>query len=301
MDLDHLEEVLATGRVGTVVATLGTTGLGALDPLPDILERARAAGARVHVDTAYGGFFALVADDSPDGVASGAVPRDRRQSTAWSSTRTSTGCSPTAAARCCSATRRSAASTCTTRPTPTSAPTSCTSARSRSSAAAPGAAAAALWLTLEVLPLTDAGLGQALRADRRGALEWAALLGASDALAAYQAPELDIVTYFPRRPTLSTIDAASEALFHAAAAGDPTEQIHLATYTVTGRCAGGARARRRAPTSPAARILRSTVMKPESETYVAAIHARLEELVPALTLVDAPPALSADACGRRAP
>ena len=71
MDLPHLEQVLATGRVGTVVATVGTTGLGALDPLPGIVELARASGARVHVDTAYGGFFALVADDSPDGVASG--------------------------------------------------------------------------------------------------------------------------------------------------------------------------------------------------------------------------------------
>jgi hypothetical protein len=29
---------------------------------------------------------------------------------------------------------------------------------------------------------------------------------------------------------------------------------------------------------PAARILRSTVMKPESASYVPAIHARLEEL-----------------------
>ena len=70
MDLDHLDEVLATGRVGTVVATVGTTGLGALDPVGEIVARARAAGARVHVDTAYGGFFALVADDSADGVAS---------------------------------------------------------------------------------------------------------------------------------------------------------------------------------------------------------------------------------------
>ena len=44
----------------------------------------------------------------------------------------------------------------------------------------------------------------------------------------------DIVTYLPRRATLSAVDAATSALFHAAAAGDPAEQIHLATYTVTG-------------------------------------------------------------------
>ncbi|MEK9664586.1 MAG: aminotransferase class V-fold PLP-dependent enzyme, partial [Candidatus Nanopelagicales bacterium] len=69
MDLDDLERVLATDAVGTVVATLGTTGLGSLDPLPQIIELARAHNARVHVDAAYGGFFTLNADDSPDGVA----------------------------------------------------------------------------------------------------------------------------------------------------------------------------------------------------------------------------------------
>ena len=54
--------MLETHNVGTVVVTLGTTALGAIDPLDDIIPVARAAGARVHVDGAYGGFFALVAD-----------------------------------------------------------------------------------------------------------------------------------------------------------------------------------------------------------------------------------------------
>jgi glutamate/tyrosine decarboxylase-like PLP-dependent enzyme len=140
-----------------------------------------------------------------------------------------------------------------------------------------GASAAALWLTLEVLPLSDAGLGQALRADRRGALEWHRLLGGSTQLAPYQAPELDILTYFPRRTSLSAIDAATEALFHAAAAGDPVEQIHLATYTVTS-AAMAARGHDAEPDAEQARIVRSTVMKPESAAQIASIHARLEEL-----------------------
>src|SRR5215207_7269393 len=54
MDVHALERLLESGRVGTVVATTGTTGLGAVD--------------RVHDDAAYGGFFRLIADDEPGGV-----------------------------------------------------------------------------------------------------------------------------------------------------------------------------------------------------------------------------------------
>ncbi len=61
MDLDSLEEVLRGGKIGTVVATAGTTGLGAVDQVQEIIPLARRYGARVHVDSAYGGFFTLLA------------------------------------------------------------------------------------------------------------------------------------------------------------------------------------------------------------------------------------------------
>ncbi len=67
LSLDSLRQELSKGDVGTVIATLGTTGLGAVDPLHDILELTReGVGTRVHADTAYGGFFGLSAELSSE-------------------------------------------------------------------------------------------------------------------------------------------------------------------------------------------------------------------------------------------
>ncbi len=276
MNVDALGRAFDSGRIGTVVATLGTTGLGALDPLAEIIELARAHEARVHVDTAYGGFFALIADDSDDGVASSPYAAIRDADSVVVDPHKH-GLQPYG----CGAVlfRDPDVGRLYKHDSPYTYFSSdelhlgeisleCSRA---------GAAAAALWLTLEVIPLTSDGLGAALRAGRRGALQWADLLRDSAPLAAYQEPELDIVTYLPRRSTMSDLDAASGELFTRAAQGDESEQIHIATYTVDAE-AITRRGHAIARDQQSARILRSTVMKPESEAYIPAIHARLEKI-----------------------
>jgi tyrosine decarboxylase / aspartate 1-decarboxylase len=60
ISLDALEAELRTGDVGTVVVTLGTTAIGAVDPLDEIIALRRKYGFRIHVDAAYGGYFRLI-------------------------------------------------------------------------------------------------------------------------------------------------------------------------------------------------------------------------------------------------
>ncbi|MEP7022889.1 MAG: aminotransferase class V-fold PLP-dependent enzyme [Actinomycetota bacterium] len=272
MDLGALDEVLAIGKVGTVVATAGTTGLGAVDPVHDILAIARRHGVRVHVDAAYGGFFTLLAGAGLDPAPWRAIAEcDSVVIDPHKHGLQPYGCGAVLFAD-------PAVGRFYLHDSPYTYFTSdelhlgeisleCSRA---------GAAAAALWLTFQLLPPTRAGLGEVLAAGRRAALDWAALISGSGVLDLYQPPELDIVSYFPAADTLTGIDAASARML-AAGMADPAEPVFLSTLQVP--AAGFAR-RDHAVTADAqgARILRSVLMKPESQAHVPTLHARVERL-----------------------
>ncbi|NUS45939.1 MAG: aspartate aminotransferase family protein [Mycobacteriaceae bacterium] len=281
MDMQALHRLLGTGRIGTVVATAGTTGLGAIDAVHEVLAVARHYAVRVHVDAAYGGFFALLADDdaAPEGLPS-APWRAIAECDSVVVDPHKHGLQPYG----CGAVlfRDPAVGTFFLHDSPYTYFTSdelhlgeisleCSRA---------GAAAAAAWLTFRLLPPTREGLGQVLAAGRRAALHWADLIDRSDRLRLYQRPELDIVTYFPVGGSLTTLSAVDNAaaLVLAEAMADPSDPVFLSTLRVTSQ-AFGLRAPDLTPDAEGARILRSVLMKPESEFYVEQLHSGVEHFV----------------------
>jgi tyrosine decarboxylase / aspartate 1-decarboxylase len=62
MDLAALERLLDTEQIATVVVTLGTTAIGSIDPLDQVLALQQRYRFRIHVDAAYGGYFTLASN-----------------------------------------------------------------------------------------------------------------------------------------------------------------------------------------------------------------------------------------------
>src|SRR4051812_13211753 len=264
-DLDALEHALRRGGIGTVVVTPGTTGLGAVDGVDEALALARRYGVRIHVDAAYGGFFALLA-------GTGLVPEAPFRAIAHCDSVVvdphKHGLQPYG----CGAVlfRDPSVGRLYKHDSPYTYFTSdelhlgeisleCSRA---------GAAAAALWLTLRALPLApDRGLGPVLAAGVRAARDWAALMGDSEELDVLLAPELDILAFFPRpaERTASAVDRASQRLFNAAT----EDGLYLSVLRVpAGRIAAVD------PDVPDARVLRRVPMQPEHEPRVPELHAQ---------------------------
>lgn len=269
MSLDALESELVTGQIGTVVATLGTTGLGAVDPLADIIPMARKYGVRVHVDTAYGGFFSLVPDELSAETARHYAAIAQSDSIVVDPHKH--GLQPYG----CGAVLFNDQSIIEYYKHDS--PYTYFASKDRHfgeiqlECSRAGASAAALWATLRVFPLNRSGLGEIVAPGRRAAMAWHNLIAESDVLMPYQEPELDIVTYLPRVETMSQLDAVSHAIFEMAADTNRPQQTHLATYVVTAEQLRS-RGIEIVDDAPSARIMRSVLMKPEHEELIPEMH-----------------------------
>ncbi|HEX2282692.1 MAG TPA: aminotransferase class I/II-fold pyridoxal phosphate-dependent enzyme, partial [Thermomicrobiales bacterium] len=279
MHLGELDRLLDTGEIGTVVATIGSTALGALDPLDEIIPVAQRAGARVHVDAAYGGFFRLLALREEPEVAVGpfsAFPEaDSIVIDPHKHGLQPYGCGavlfqdPAVGAFY----RHDSPYTYFTSDELHLGEISLECSRA-------GASAAALWATLQCLPLApDEGLGPVLSRTRQAAIAWAKLLEKSDRFKLVVDPQLDIVTFYATpagsgRPRASQISALTDELF-SRTMHDPDEPLYLATLEVRDTQLS-ARDASIVWDQPTVRVLRSVVMKPEHLAAIPDIHRTVE-------------------------
>jgi len=258
VDLAALEQRLKAGDVGTVVATIGTTATGAVDPLPAILDLRQRFEFRLHADAAYGGYFGLAANLSaetrrtyerlrevdsividphkhglqPYGCGCvlfhdptvGRFYQHDSPYTYFSSTQLHLGEISLECSR-------------------------------------PGAAAVALWATQRLLPLaTDGEFARGLAAGRKAALALYERLKGDRRFITAAPPELDILVWAPRAAQVSEASARARRLFEEAA----RRHLHLALAELPVEFFDLGRMERDRPTLT---CLRSVLMKPEHREW----------------------------------
>jgi glutamate/tyrosine decarboxylase-like PLP-dependent enzyme len=264
VDVAALERRVAKGDVGTVVATIGTTAVGSVDPLPAILALRAKHGFRVHADAAYGGYFGLVGNLRAEtravyerlGEADSIVIDPHKH-----------GLQPYGCG--CVLFRDPSVGRYYKHDSPYTYFTSgelhlgeisleCSRA---------GAAAVGLWATQRLLPLVPGGeFAQGLARGRSAALALHERLAGDARFVATLAPELDIVVWAVRAPTVTAASALARRIFDEAAA----RHLHLALAELPVEfldLAGAGVARDRDTIT----CLRSVLMKPEHEAWVGRI------------------------------
>ena len=222
MDMDALEQRLEGGKVGTVVATIGTTGTGSVDPLAAILSLGKKHGFRVHVDTAYGGYFRLV--DNLDADARAAFSCiDQADSIVVDPHKHGLqpygcGCVLFRDARVGSIYKHDSPYTYFSSDELHLGEISLECSRA-------GASAVALWATMRLLPLEPGGdFARGLARGRAAALDLYARLESDPRTLTVMRPELDILVWAPAGARASDISARSAKHFDEAARA----HLHLA-------------------------------------------------------------------------
>ncbi len=272
ISLEALEAELRKGDVGTVVATLGTTAIGAVDPLDEIVKLRERYGFRIHADAAYGGYFRLIPDalDEParqafaviDQVDSIVVDPHKHGLQPY-------GCG-------CVLFRDPAVGRFYKHDSPYTYFTSKEMHLGEISleCSRAGAAAVALWATQQLLPLTPGGeFARGLEHGRAAAVELDRRLRQDarfDALAAGP-PELDIVVWKVNAETAERASKWANDIFAACAA----RELHLALVQLP--LSWFRPAERGLETGEEAHLtcLRSVLMKPEHDAWLDTIWGKL--------------------------
>lgn len=273
MSAEALEARLQQGGVGTVVATVGTTALGAIDPLPEILALRDRYGFRVHVDAAYGGYFTLASNLDAESVAAyAALPAvDSIVIDPHKHGLQPYGCG-------CILFRDPSVGRLYKHDSPYTYFSSdelhlgeITLECSRA-----GAAAVALWATQRALPLIRGGeFARMLESCRSAALELYRRLSVSALFVAPIRPQLDIVVWAVRGATVEESSNRARAVFDAAARRD----LHLALVHLPRRFFAPdtwPESNRTSQDSAQVTCLRSVLMKPEHLAWIDPIWNRLE-------------------------
>ena len=222
MDLAALESRLAKNDVGTVVATLGTTATGSVDPLSEILTLRERYGFRVHVDAAYGGYFALAKNLAASATESFSRIKDADSVVIDPHKH---GLQPYGCG--CVIFRDASVGKLYKHESPYTYFSSAELHLGEISleCSRPGAAAAALWATQRLLPLHPGGeFAKGLEAGREAALQLYSKLKHDDRFVPAFEPELDIVVFLPREGDETKASLRSKKIFAAAAQHD----LHLA-------------------------------------------------------------------------
>jgi glutamate/tyrosine decarboxylase-like PLP-dependent enzyme len=224
MDMESLRKLLDEGDVGTVVATIGTTGTGSVDPLPEIIKLRDRYGFRLHADAAYGGYFILA--DNLDAETQAAYmclgDADSIVIDPHKHGLQPYGCG-------CVLFRDPTVGRFYKHDSPYTYFSSAELHLGEISleCSRPGAAAVALWATQRMLPLVKGGVFAAgLSNGRSAALSLYRKLAADKRFRTFLTPELDIVVWACAGSRASTISARSEAVFQTATKAG----LHLATF-----------------------------------------------------------------------
>jgi len=256
MDPAALECLLKNGDIGCVVATLGTTATGSVDPLPEILALRDRYGFRLHIDAAYGGYFTLAGNlglparaafDRVSEADSIVIDPHKHGLQPY-------GCG-------CVVFRDPAVGALYQHDSPATYFSSRQQHLGEISleCSRPGASAVALWATMRLLPLVRGGdFARGLDACRRAALALHARLSADARFIAPFEPQLDIVVWAPRH-------GSAQRIFDEAA----KRNLHLALARLPGAFFGSS--------EPEVLALRSVLMKPEHEQWIDRIWQILDE------------------------